>query len=130
MNEQQQLNFFNELRNVYPIGMQRFVDKNGHEHAHPWRLHPTMIKHRFDMIKKYLGMDFDVDFTQQEIIDTTKMYVQSFGGDYSGMKTLKYFIIQKDVESGEYNSEMLNYLENMRDGVFKNNNKDWTSTII
>lgn len=131
MNEKEKLEFFKQLRQIYPAGMQRFVDKNGHEHSYSWRLHPAMIKHRFDMVKQYLGMDFNTDFTPQEIMDTTKMYVQSFGGDYSGMKTLKYFIIQKDTESGEYNSEMLNYLENVRDGIEVNaKNGDWTSSMI
>lgn len=55
------------------------------------------------------------NYTNEEIINATKRYINSFNGDYRYMKLLKYFIYRdRDRFSGEadYSSELLTYLEN------------------
>lgn len=50
------------------------------------------------------------NYTDEEIIDATQRYVDSFNGDYTYMRLLKYFIYKE--ENGENVSELATFLEN------------------
>lgn len=65
-------------------------------------------------------------YSDEEIINATKDYINSFNGDYTFLKLLKYFIWKNEIKDGETitTSLLADYLEN------KNNiipNEDWTS---
>ena len=66
----------------------------------------------------------DVDLTGY----ATKKYVDSFKGDYRYMQLLKYFILKKNTNTLEENSQFLSYLENLNDVDIDTDNQsnDWT----
>lgn len=88
-----------------------------------WRDSYAIISKRLKaVVKKY-----KVDFTDEEALAATKKYVNSFGGNLQYMQVLKYFIIKKDLTTGEENSQFLSYLENIdQDNKLR---EDWMSTM-
>ena len=72
-------------------------------------------------------------YTEEQIIEATKKYVQSFNGNYEYMRALKYFIwkdvMKLDEEGNRYVekvSDLATLIENGDDDSIKN---DWTSTL-
>ena len=66
-------------------------------------------------------------YTNDQILDATQRYVDSFNGNYKFMHLLKYFIRKKDPSTGEDNSELLSYLENAEQDDIR---EDWTSSLV
>lgn len=99
-----------KLRDLYPTGK-----KPGTNYL--WRdSRPIIAKKLKGLVKKY-----NIEFTDEEAIEATKNYVNSFNGDYRYMQLLKYFISKQTVIDGtiEENSQFLSYIENadhIRDG--------------
>ena len=66
------------------------------------------------------------EFTEEEIVDATKRYVDSFNGNYTKMRTLRYFIWadKRNPSTGEveYTSDLLSFLEDTED---ENITADW-----
>lgn len=89
-----------------------------------WRDSKNIIAKRL----KNLLLKYKVEATDDEIIEATKRYVESFNGDYRYMQLLKYFISKKTAIDGsvEESSQLMSYLENV-DG---NTNQDWTTKLI
>ena len=89
-----------------------------------WRDSKSIIAKRL----KNLLLKYKVKATDDEIIEATKRYVESFNGDYRYMQLLKYFISKKTAIDGsvEESSQLMSYLENV-DG---NTNQDWTTKLI
>lgn len=89
-----------------------------------WRDSYAIISKRLKaVVKKY-----KVDFTDEEALEATRKYVNSFGGNLQYMQVLKYFIIKKDLTTGEENSQFLSYLENIdQDNKLR---EDWMSNMI
>lgn len=52
------------------------------------------------------------NFTEDQILDATKRYVESFNGNYKFMHLLKYFISKRNTETKEETSELLSFIEN------------------
>lgn len=50
-------------------------------------------------------------YTEEEILNAARRYVDSFNGDYRFMRLLKYFIWKKDVAEGEV-SELATFIDN------------------
>ena len=70
------------------------------------------------------------NFTDEQAINATRKYVNSFNGDYQYMQLLKYFICKRTTGFGnatEDNSQLLSYIEN--EGQEDNINNDWTSEL-
>ena len=68
-------------------------------------------------------------YSDEQIINATKSYVESFNGDYSFMRVLKYFIIKSEVKinedgrgSVEQVSDLASYIENEGQDSTTNNN--------
>lgn len=101
-----------KLRELYPKGK-----KEGTQYT--WRESSAIIAKRLMVLIKRTG----VQFTDEEAIEATRKYVESFNGNYTYMKLLKYFIIKMDNnkvdEEGkivvEETSELLNYISNLKD---------------
>lgn len=74
------------------------------------------------------GNDKERNYTYEEILTATKIYVDSFINDNTTMRVLKYFILKKDPNTGEEVSELASILENMSEGL-DSNNEDWTTTM-
>lgn len=81
-------------------------------------------------IKKFLKLYGH--YTDEQILEATRKYVDSFNGNYTYMRVLKYFIIKdvrKQGEEGTYVeqvSELASYLENAGQEDYNNN---WTAQL-
>lgn len=84
-------------------------------------------------LKKFLSAYGD-DFTDEQIINATHKYVQSFNGMYGYMRVLKYFIWKNVIKVGESSnyveevSDLLTWLES--EGQEDELRQDWTNTLI
>jgi hypothetical protein len=80
------------MRNIYPEGY-KYVD--GRRYA--WRDSTTVIAKRLESwFKKYPNTH-----TDEQIVEATKHYVESFNGNYSMMKVLVYFIMKNENRNGD-----------------------------
>ena len=76
---------------------------------------------------KNLVAKYNCKFTEEEAINATKAYVESFNGDYKYMKLLKYFLLKTPINNNgdiEVQSEFMSYLEN-KDYINRNDD-NWT----
>ena len=66
--------------------------------------------------------------TKTSLIEATKKYIQSFNGNYTYLKLLKYFIWKDEIRDREViqTSILADYLENKNTTV----NNNWSSTLI
>lgn len=104
-----------KLREIYPQGKKQGTNLQ-------WRDSTVMISKRLKaLIKKY-----GVSFTDEEAIDATKRYVNSFHGDYRFMQVLRYFLWKDDKVNGEEVSQFLSYLQN---DDAQDNNSDWNTVL-
>ena len=94
------------LREIFPKGI-----KTG---SAAWRGNKREITLRLQKFFKIYDK-----YTDEEIIAATKKYVESFNGNYTYMRILKYFILKDEVKMGEEGnryveqvSELANFLEN------------------
>lgn len=101
-----------KLRKVYPSGKK--------DNTYYWRDSTQVIAKRLRLFAKKYGMDF----TDEQAVEATKRYVDSFNGNYKYMQLLKYFIMKNVNEGGQVAevSQLLSYMENPEDTQFEN---DW-----
>lgn len=90
-----------------------------------WRGSEYEVVKKLKTLKKKLGKFF----TEEEIINAAKRYIQSFNGNYTYMRTLPYFILKQEAINGvvEEKSELLSYIENS-DGD-NTTNSEWTAEL-
>ena len=88
-----------------------------------WRDSKNIISKRL----KALTKKYNVTFTNEQALNATKRYIDSFNGDYRFMQVLKYFISKKNVNTGEENSQLLSYIENEGDEILDNN---WNTDLV
>lgn len=88
-----------EMQELYPKG--RKPGTNNY-----WRGNISEITDRLTVFFKKFG-----DYTDEQIINATKKYIDSFNGDYQLMKTLKYFISKKNPDSS-FQYDLLTFIEN------------------
>lgn len=70
---------------------------------------------------------FNISFTEEEALNATRRYVESFNGDYRFMQLLKYFILKTDRNTGEIKSEFMSLLQNPEEQDTLNDN--WLNEI-
>jgi len=104
-----------KLRELYPKGR-----KNGTNCM--WRDSTQIIAKRLKAIVK----KFDIHFTEEEAVEATRKYVNSFNGDYQYMQVLKYFLLKLDKYTGEESSQFLSYLQNEEETTV---NTNWMETL-
>ena len=95
-----------QLREIFPKGI-----KTG---SAAWRGNKREITLRLQKFFKIYDK-----YTDEELISATKKYVESFNGNYTYMRILKYFILKDEIKVGEDGvryveqvSELANFLEN------------------
>lgn len=73
-------------------------------------------------------------YTDEQILDAAQRYIDSFNGNYTYMRILKYFIwkddVKKDAEGNGYvdeHSDLANWIEN-KDSI-NTTNSDWTTSL-
>lgn len=88
-----------------------------------WRdSQPLIAKRLKAVVKKYKA-----NFTDEEALEATKKYVESFNGDYQFMQVLKYFISKRNLTTEDETSQFLSYIENA--GQEELDNKDWRDSV-
>ena len=105
-----------KLRELYPKGR-----KEGTSYL--WRDSHAKIANKLrTLVKKY-----NFKFTDEQAINATQRYIESFNGNYSYMQLLKYFILKKDKDTGEENSQLMSYIEN--EDCTDAGNDDWMNEV-
>lgn len=95
----------NKLREIFPKGKKPGT-------AYQWRDSTNNIALRLKAVVKKYG----VNFTDEQAIQATKKYVQSFNGNYTYMQLLKYFIMKNNMmDRVDDTSQLLSYIENLND---------------
>lgn len=112
-----------KMRELFPKGK-----KPGTNYM--WRDSISVIAKRLKTVQMKYKECHGVEFTEEQALNATKAYVESFNGDYRYMQLLKYFISKSVVVAGavEENSQLMSYIEN--EGLDNNPDRDWTSTLI
>lgn len=105
-NEEELRELASKMREMFPKGF-----KIG---SAAWRGNVRELTIRLQKFYKLYG-----NYKPEEILDATKRYVQSFNGDYTKMRILKYFILKHDPQMDEDGirhvediSDLANFLEN------------------
>ena len=91
-----------------------------------------LIRRLDDRCLKSFYKRYGRKYTEDEIANATQEYVDSFNGNYTFMRVLKYFIIKdvrkqgEEVNYVEQVSELASYLENAGQEDY---NKNWTAQL-
>lgn len=95
------VNLVNRMRELFPKGM-----KVGNS---AWRGNVRELKLRMQKFFKLYG-----DYKDEDILAATRKYVESFNGDYTYMRILKYFILKSELKQhqGE-NGEAVTQVEDI-----------------
>lgn len=93
-----------KLKQLYPKGK-----KAGTNYL--WRDSDALIARKL----KLLVSKYNFTFTEEEALQATKRYVDSFNGNYTYMQLLKYFILKTDTKTGEFRSDFMALIENKDD---------------
>lgn len=107
-----------KMRELFPKGKKEGTTQM-------WRDSAPIIARRLKLLfKKY-----DKLFTEKEILDATRRYVESFNGNYQYMQLLKYFISKQKIEDGcvVEESQLLSYLTN--EDQTNTTNDGWTTEL-
>lgn len=110
------------LKEIYPKGKK--------DNKYYWAEGVALIEKRLRLFYRKYGNDF----TEEEIIQATKSYVESFRGDTKYMKLLKYFIFKEEVKDGmvESSSDLYTILESKRNGEESSvgYSDNWTDELL
>lgn len=110
--EEDYLKVAKKMQEIFPKGK-----KEGTTYA--WRDCTAVIAKKL----KTLVVKFDFKFTEEEALNATKKYVESFNGNYKFMQLLKYFILKNDTTTGDIKSEFMSLIEN--DDIELDNNLEF-----
>lgn len=117
-----------KLRQLYPDGKKPGLQEY-------WRESTNVIAERLRKFFERYG-----EFSEDEIVEATKKYVAHFNGNFKYMKLLKYFIWKNKTSGGELvegrivgevekESELLSYIQNMREHPEPSFSADWDITL-
>ena len=116
VNNQEKFNQLAEkMRELYPAGKKPGT-------TYYWKDSVPIIARKLET----LVSKFNVNFTEEEVLNATKRYIDSFNGDYRYMQLLKYFILKTDRTTGEVRSELLAFLANEDE----EDSADWTTNLV
>lgn len=90
-----------KLRALYPQGQ-----KDG---KYSWRDNTMTIARKLKTLFDKPGC---CNYSDEDIIDATRRYVDSFNGNYQYMQVLKYFILKRDINRQEETSKLLDFIQN------------------
>lgn len=93
-----------KMRELYPQG--KMLDRSGRPTPYYYRCNNNEVVKK---LKKFFTIFGDV--SDEDILDATKRYVESYHGDYRGMRLIKYFILKDGIKEGENG----NYVEQISD---------------
>lgn len=108
-----------KLKEIFPKGKKPGTSQY-------WTEGVALIVKRLRIFFKKYGEDY----TDEQVLSAAEKYVKSFNGDYSYMRTLKYFIwAEKPNKAGEVEStsDLLTFMENAGEESIGN---DWKDMLI
>ena len=106
-----------KLRNIYPNG--KILNTNYYYRGNK--------KDIVNKLKTFFTK-YGNQYTNEQIINATKKYVESFNGNYTYLKLLKYFIWKDERAKGESVQSLLaDFIEN--ESAEDTISNDWTSTL-
>lgn len=108
-----------KLKTIYPKGR-----KPGTNYY--WADGASLIVKRLRIFFKKYGEQY----SEQQILDATKRYVEAYQNDMQYMQLLKYFIFKEKINVNhelESQSDLLNYIENASE---IDDDSDWQSELI
>lgn len=108
-----------KLKEIFPKGK-----KDGTNYY--WAEGVALIVRRLKLFFKKYGDNY----TNEQIIQAAKSYVQGFNGNYQYMKLLKYFIFKEKLGANgevEGESDLISYIENA--GQEETLRNDWATTL-
>lgn len=121
--EDQLLPLVNSLMEIFPPGKKEGTTIY-------WKGNKKDNKERLQKFFKLYGNKY----SNEQILEAAKKYVESFNGQYTYMRALKYFIWKDEKKIGsdgkryiEEVSDLASYIENA--GQEENLRNDWTSSI-
>ena len=98
------------LRKVFPEGKKPGT-------SYYWKDSTAIIAQKLKTLKsKYV-----FNFTKEQAVRAAEKYIESFNGDYTYMQLLKYFILKKDLNTGELRSDFMSYISNEDQADLDNN---------
>lgn len=110
-----------KLQEIYPKGKKEGTNKY-------WRGNIRDIKLKLKKFFVKYGDKYS-KYSNEEIIQATKSYVDSFNGDYIFMRTLQYFIFKDERRvGGEESSDLATILENA--GQVDSNSKNDIGELV
>ena len=113
-------NLAKKLQEIYPTGRKEGT-------SYMWRGTVAELVRKL----KVLQSKYKFKFTDEQAINATKAYVQSFNGNYRYMQLLKYFLLKtvRDEDSNvDIKSEFMSLIEN--ENQVNLQREEWTSTLI
>jgi len=108
-------NLASKMRELYPKGKKPGT-------TYYWQDSIPIISKKL----KTLAAKFKVNLVEEDVLEATQRYINSFNGDYKYMQLLRYFILKTNKDSGETRSELLSYLEN----TDEDDGRDWTTSLV
>lgn len=79
---------------------------------------------------KTLVVKYNFEFTEEQALSATKKYVESFNGDYTKMRLLKYFIL-KNIKDADNNVELVSdFMSLIENEGQEDANNDWTIKLV
>lgn len=119
LTDEELLELAKELKQIFPKGK-----KEGTQYY--WSESAALIVKRLKSFFNRYGQEYNKD----DIIEAAKKYVESFNGDYTYMRLLKYFIFRDSSKFGndDASSDLATYIENK--GEEEALGKDWTSELV
>jgi len=103
------------LKAVFPEGKKPGINKY-------WAEGPALIVKRIEKFFEKFGRK--PEWTDDAIVEAAQRYVESFNGDYTWMRTLKYFL-WKDEDGGQ-SSDLYNVLTHPDQPI---NNNSWMDSV-
>lgn len=96
-----------KLREIYPTGKIAGT-------SYYYKGNKTDISRKLKSFFRRYGSKY----TDKQIIEATRKYIESFNGNYTYLKLLKYFIWKDEVKDGEVvqTSVLADYIENLNQG--------------
>ena len=106
-----------KLRSIYPEGKMAGT-------SYYYRCNRADIVRKLKSFFRRYG-----EYTTEQIIEATQRYVNSFNGNYTYLRLLKYFIWKDENKDGEtlQVSQLADWIENKNE--VNTNNTDWTTTL-
>lgn len=102
--EEDYLRVAQKMRELFPQGRKEGT-------TYMWRDSNAVIAKKL----KTLVVKYNFKFTEEEALEATKKYIESFNGNYRFMQLLKYFILKSDPNTGDIKSDFMSLIENKED---------------